>query len=53
MFHYVFFLKKTKIKSDDVFSPIKDYSHYSNGKEIISLVNLYWRAKAFGISVRL
>lgn len=48
-----FLFKKTKIKSDDVFSPIKDYSHYSNGKEIISLVNLYWRAKAFGISVRL
>lgn len=48
-----FLFRKKKIKSDNDFSTIKDYSHFNNGKEIISLVNLYWRAKKFGISIRL
>lgn len=42
-----------KFKSDAQFSPIVDYAHFENGKEIMSLTAYYWRCKSLGINLQL
>lgn len=48
-----FLRRNMKITSDSSFSPVIDYDHFANGKEIFSLTDFYHRAMRLGIKMSL